>query len=96
MSSLSVAKAGAGLRRPRETGGDYVIGIDRGPDIDGLKSRVTMADGRSIIAAGGIRNARDLTAIDSAGARGALLATALHAQALTQNEIAALLRERRS
>ena len=72
------------------------VGIDRGPDIDGLKSLVTMADGRSIIAAGGIRNARDLTAIDSAGARGALLATALHAQALTQNEIAALLRERRS
>jgi HisA/HisF family protein len=72
------------------------VGIDRGPDIDGLKSLVTMADGRSIIAAGGIRNARDLAAIDSAGARGALLATALHAQALTQNEIAALLRERRS
>jgi phosphoribosylformimino-5-aminoimidazole carboxamide ribotide isomerase len=72
------------------------VGTGQGPDEDGLKSLVALADGRSIFAAGGIRNASDLAAIAASGARGAVLATALHGQALTQEEIAALLRERRS
>ncbi len=72
------------------------VGSKQGPDEDGIKSLVAMADGRSIIAAGGIRNAKDLAALAAAGARGAVLATALHNQALTQKEIAALLGERRS
>ena len=55
-----------------------------------------MAQGRAIFAAGGVRDARDLEAIADLQAHGALLATALHRNAVTQKEIAALSRERRS
>jgi phosphoribosylformimino-5-aminoimidazole carboxamide ribotide isomerase len=72
------------------------VGTETGPDIDRLKSIVEAADGRSVYAAGGVRSARDLAAIASVPAQGALLATALHSEAITQKEIAALLRERRS
>jgi HisA/HisF family protein len=72
------------------------VGTDAGPDVEGLKSLLGMADGRAIFAAGGIRDARDLAAIADLEAHGAVLATALHRIAVTQNEIAALLRERRS
>ena len=72
------------------------VGSERGPDAEGLGSLVAMADGCSIFAAGGIRDAKDLAAIAAAGAQGAVLATALHQETLTQREIAALLRERRS
>lgn len=72
------------------------VGTDQGPDTDGIKSLVGMAQGRAIFAAGGVRDARDLEAIADLQAHGALLATALHRNAVTQNEIAALSRERRS
>jgi uncharacterized protein related to proFAR isomerase len=72
------------------------VGTDQGPDTDGIKTLVGMANGRAIFAAGGIRDARDLEAIADLRAHGALLATALHRNAVTQNEIAALSRERRS
>lgn len=71
------------------------VGTAQGPDIEGLKSLIARAQDRAVFAAGGVRNARDLAAIEAAGARGALVATALHDDALTQKEIAALLRERR-
>lgn len=72
------------------------VGTDAGPDIERLKAIIAMADGRAIFAAGGIRDARDLAALASLQAHGTLVATALHAEAVTQKEIAALLRERRS
>jgi len=72
------------------------VGTEGGPDLDGLRSVVDTAGQAAIFAAGGIRNAHDLSAVAETGARGALLATALHSEALTQNEIAALLRGRRS
>lgn len=72
------------------------VGTGQGPDIEGLKSVVAKAKGRAVFAAGGVRDARDLAAIEAAGAKGALVATALHTGAITQKEIAALLRERRS
>jgi len=72
------------------------VGADTGPDIDRLKTIVDEADGRAVFAAGGVRDARDLAALASLKAQGALIATALHAGVITQNEIAALLRERRS
>ena len=72
------------------------VGADTGPDVDRLKTIIDVADGRAVFAAGGVRNACDLAAIASLQAQGALLATALHSEAVTQNEIAALLRERRS
>jgi HisA/HisF family protein len=71
------------------------VGTEAGPDIDRLKSLIDLADGRAIFAAGGIGHARDLAALASLEVQGALLATALHSNAVTQNEIAALLRERR-
>ena len=72
------------------------VGTDQGPDTVGINALVGMANGRAIFAAGGIRDARDLAAIADLQADGALLATALHRNAVTQKEIAALLRERRS
>jgi len=72
------------------------VGADTGPDVDRLKTIIDVADGRAVFAAGGVRNARDLAAIASLQVQGALLATALHSEAVTQKEIAALLRERRS
>jgi HisA/HisF family protein len=72
------------------------VGTDRGPDTDGIKSLVGMSNGTAIFAAGGIRDARDLEALADLRAHGALLATALHRNAVTQKEIAALSRERRS
>ncbi len=45
---------------------------------------------RRVYAAGGIRNSGDLAKVTETGARGALIATALHTGAVTQKEIAAL------
>src|SRR5262245_787419 len=72
------------------------VGTGEGPDIDGLAALIAKGEGRAVFAAGGIRSARDLAALEAAGASGALVATSLHSGALTQNEIAALIRERRS
>jgi phosphoribosylformimino-5-aminoimidazole carboxamide ribotide isomerase len=71
------------------------VGADTGPDVGRLKSIVDSADGRAVFAAGGVRNLADLAALASLNAHGALIATALHSGAVTQKEIAALLRERR-
>ena len=72
------------------------VGTDTGPDVDRLRTILDVTDGRAIFAAGGVRSARDLATIAALQAKGAVLATALHTNAITQNEIAALLRERRS
>jgi len=66
------------------------VGTDTGPDIERLKSVLDVASGSAVYAAGGVRNARDLAAIAALNAQGAVIATALHSQAITQNEIAAL------
>jgi HisA/HisF family protein len=72
------------------------VGTGQGPDIDQLKSLIAMAGNRSIFASGGTRKRNDLAAIADTGAAGVVMATALHAEAVTQKEIAALARERRS
>ena len=71
------------------------VGADTGPDIGRLNSIVAAADGRAVFADGGVRNLADLSALWSLDTQGALMATALHSGAVTQKEIAALLRERR-
>jgi phosphoribosylformimino-5-aminoimidazole carboxamide ribotide isomerase len=71
------------------------VGADTGPDVGRLKAIVETADGRAVFAAGGVRDLSDLAALASLDAHGALMATALHSGAVTQKEIAALLRERR-
>jgi phosphoribosylformimino-5-aminoimidazole carboxamide ribotide isomerase len=66
------------------------VGTGEGPDIGQLSSILDMADGRAVFSGGGVRNAADLAAIKALDAQGALIATALHTSAITQNEIAAL------
>jgi phosphoribosylformimino-5-aminoimidazole carboxamide ribotide isomerase len=66
------------------------VGTGEGPDIDRLSAILDMADGRAVFSGGGVRNAADLAAIKALDAQGALIATALHTSAITQNEIAAL------
>ena len=72
------------------------VGTDTGPDVDRLKAIIEAAGSCAVFAAGGVRSANDLAAIAALRAQGAVIATALHSEAVTQNEIAALLRERRS
>ena len=72
------------------------VGTGDGPDIARLKSVAANAGSRSVFASGGMRAVADLEAAAEAGAVGALIATAIHRGAVTQNEIAAFLRRRRS
>ena len=72
------------------------VGIGKGPDIARLRGIVEQAGSRSVYASGGMRDIGDLEAAADTGAGGALIATALHRGAVTQNEIAAFLERRRS
>lgn len=54
------------------------VGSFEGPDIGLLKRLGRLAEGRHFYAAGGIRDARDLEALERAGASGVLIASALH------------------
>jgi phosphoribosylformimino-5-aminoimidazole carboxamide ribotide isomerase len=54
------------------------VGSGAGPDLGRLASIQSIAGGREIYAAGGVRNADDLWALKEAGVSGALIATALH------------------
>lgn len=66
------------------------VGTGTGPDLERLDAVCERAGDRSVILGGGVRNAADLAAVAQSGASGALIATALHAGAITQKEIAAL------
>lgn len=73
------------------------VGSTNGPDLDRLAEIVQAAgETRAVYAAGGVRSLEDLEAVARIGAKGALVATALHRGSLPQNEIAAFLRRRRS
>jgi phosphoribosylformimino-5-aminoimidazole carboxamide ribotide isomerase len=72
------------------------VGTGNGPDIERLRGVVERAGSRLVYASGGMRGVGDLEAVAEAGAGGALIATALHRGAVTQNEIAAFLQRRRS
>lgn len=72
------------------------IGSGEGPDLRGVQSAREHAGDRAIYAGGGLRNLDDVEALAETGAAGALIATALHKQTITQNEIAAFLQRRRS
>lgn len=98
-----------GLRGPKEIMSDPAswperlilmclgrVGTEIGPDLQRLRDVASLAGGRTIYVAGGVATLDDVAALKEAGAGGALAATALHAGAITQKEIAALLGERRS
>jgi HisA/HisF family protein len=72
------------------------VGTNGGPDVSRLETIIRGAGDRAVYAAGGLRSIGDLEVIAAAGASGALVATALHSGAITQNEIAAFLQRRRS
>src|SRR5262245_33670007 len=72
------------------------VGTENGPDAERLREVVEQAGSRSVYASGGMRNIGDLEEAAEAGARGALIATALHRGVVTQKEIAAFLQRRRS
>lgn len=59
------------------------VGSQGGPDLSLVSRLVRAGDGRAVFAAGGVRNDADLEALKAAGARGVLVATALHAGLLT-------------
>ncbi len=54
------------------------VGSRAGPDFARLAAIRSIAEGRQIYAAGGVRDAADLSALKAAGAAGGLIATALH------------------
>jgi HisA/HisF family protein len=72
------------------------VGTGNGSDLERLRGVVGQAGSRSVYASGGMRDIGDLDAAADTGAGGALIATALHRGAVTQNEIAAFLQRRRS
>ncbi len=66
------------------------VGAQSGPDIARVAEIAARADGRAVYAAGGVRGAADLHPLSTAGATGALVATALHDGSLSANDLAML------
>ena len=64
------------------------VGSGAGPDLDRLRSILGISAGRSVYAAGGVRNVGDLEMLRETGLTGALVATALHDRRLTPDDIA--------
>ncbi|MBV8746675.1 MAG: nickel transporter, partial [Xanthobacteraceae bacterium] len=64
------------------------VGSGAGPDTARIAEIRARASGRSIYAAGGVRDARDLSALQQLGVSGALVATSLHDGRLTGADIA--------
>jgi phosphoribosylformimino-5-aminoimidazole carboxamide ribotide isomerase len=66
------------------------VGSGAGPDLKRLAAIRSIAGGREIYAAGGVRDAADLRALKAAGAAGALIATALHERRIVAADLKAL------
>ena len=65
------------------------VGSLKGPDLGQLSRFVAEYPDHRFIAAGGVRDAADLAALDRAGASSVLLASALHQQALARETVEA-------
>jgi phosphoribosylformimino-5-aminoimidazole carboxamide ribotide isomerase len=63
------------------------VGAGDGPDFERLCAIKARAGGRAVIAAGGVRDDADLDALAARGIAGALVATCLHAGALTRFDV---------
>ncbi|HET6867964.1 MAG TPA: HisA/HisF-related TIM barrel protein [Solirubrobacteraceae bacterium] len=59
------------------------VGSGSGPPVDAVSELAAALPGVAIYAGGGVRDDADLRALESAGAAGALVATALHTGAIT-------------
>jgi HisA/HisF family protein len=66
------------------------VGSGAGPHLGRLASIQSIAGGREIYAAGGVRNAADFSALKQAGLAGALIATALHDRRIVATDLQAL------
>jgi phosphoribosylformimino-5-aminoimidazole carboxamide ribotide isomerase len=66
------------------------VGSGAGPDLERLTAIRSIAGGREIYAAGGVRDPADLKALKAAGAAGALLASALHEQRIVGADLQAI------
>jgi phosphoribosylformimino-5-aminoimidazole carboxamide ribotide isomerase len=54
------------------------VGMGAGPDLERLAAVTACAAGRTVIAAGGVRDLEDCRTLRDAGVSGALVASALH------------------
>src|SRR5262245_32348498 len=63
------------------------VGSRSGPDMERLRSIKAAAKARTIYAAGGVRDARDLRTLATAGIAGALIASSLHDGRVTTADI---------
>ena len=66
------------------------VGSGAGPDLTRFAAIRSVAGGREIYAAGGVRDASDLSALKAAGASGALIATALHERRVVGADLEAI------
>ena len=66
------------------------VGSGAGPDLKRLAAIRSIAGGREIYAAGGVRDAADLSALKAAGAAGALIASALHERRVVGADLEAI------
>ncbi|HZZ25030.1 MAG TPA: HisA/HisF-related TIM barrel protein [Roseiarcus sp.] len=66
------------------------VGSGAGPDLARLAEIRAIASGSEIYAAGGVRDAADLSALKAAGASGALIATALHERRIVRADLEAI------
>ncbi|MGB7975419.1 MAG: HisA/HisF-related TIM barrel protein [Roseiarcus sp.] len=66
------------------------VGSDAGPDLERFAAIRSIAGGREAYAAGGVRNARDLSALKASGASGALISTALHERQIVRSDLEAM------
>ncbi len=66
------------------------VGGAGGPDLGRLATLRASAPDRDLFAAGGVRGIDDLAQLRDAGVAGALIATALHRDAVTERDLAAL------
>ena len=64
------------------------VGSGSGPPLEAVAALVAALPGTAIYAGGGVRDDRDLRALEAAGAAGALVATALHEGRLTPPQAA--------
>ena len=66
------------------------VGSGAGPDLARLAEIRSIASGCEIYAAGGVRDAADLSALKTAGVSGALIATALHERRIVRADLEAI------
>ena len=66
------------------------VGSGAGPDLTRFTAIRSIAGGREIYAAGGVRDAADLSALKAVGAAGALIATALHERRIVGGDLEAM------